>query len=99
LEVIVLAPLIAFDEVHGPPPAWRLARTALIMRTLRRGVKSLCPAVTDLNFWHERMSDSTSMSFCRIASHYCGLRIADFLLPKALAEAIRNPQSAMNSRW
>ena len=22
----------------------------------------------------------------------CGLRIADFLLPKALAEAIRNPQ-------
>jgi len=28
---------------------------------------------------------------------YCGLRIAYFILPKALAEAIRNPQSAIRN--
>jgi hypothetical protein len=50
--------------------------------------------VTDLNFWHGRMSDSTSMSFCRIATLYCGFRIADcgFASPKRLGGG--NPQSA-----
>jgi hypothetical protein len=53
--------------------------------------------VSDLSFWHERMSDSTPMSFCRIASLYCGLRIADcgFPSPKSLGRG--NPQSAIRN--
>ena len=49
--------------------------------------------MSDLSFYHERMSDSTPTLFCRIASLYCGFRIADCGFERNGREsAIRDPQ-------
>jgi hypothetical protein len=56
--------------------------------------------VSDLIFWHEQGAALASMPPSAIVRPDCGFRIAEcgFLPPKALAEAIRNPNSAIRNK-